>query len=187
MSLYTWIISLQFLLFKKRNSSDKLRDRIVGKIYSLIFNNNMTLSVSFIKGKNNYFADSTSRSVVKNIHTEWSLGSDTVSLLKTKYGLQPDIDLFASHLNNIVPKFCSWYPCPGTFLVDCFNLDWSKFNCFMFPPFRLVSTCLWKIEQDKAKMSKPLSQFGQARLGGSGWCQCVVKAPYYCQKTRQQD
>ena len=141
---------------KKRNSSDKLRDRIVGKIYSLVFNNNMKLSVLFIKGKNNYFADSASRSVIKNIHTEWSLGSDTVSLLKTKYGLQPDIDLFASHLNNIVPKFCSWYPCPGTFMVDCFNLDWSKFNCFMFPPFRLASTSLQKIEQDKAKNVKAI-------------------------------
>ena len=136
---------------KKHNSSDKLRDRIVSKIYNIVFDNNMTLSISFIKGKNDYFANSLSRSVVKNIHTEWSLGSDTVSLLITKYGLKQDIDLFTSHLNNIVPKFCLWYPCPGTFMSDCFNLDWSKFKCFLFPPFRLVSTCLRKIEQDKAK------------------------------------
>ena len=51
-----------------------------------------------------------------------------MSLLMTKYGLQPDIDLFASHLNNIVPKFCLWYPCPGSIVVDCFNLDWSEFK-----------------------------------------------------------
>ena len=36
---------------KKCNSSDKLRDRIVGKIFNIVFENNITLSTSFIKGK----------------------------------------------------------------------------------------------------------------------------------------
>ena len=136
------------LTLKKRNSGDKMRDKIVGRIFDVLFSNNITLSVTFIKGKNNFFADSASRSVLTNTNTEWSLPKDIAQLLK-RYGLCADMDLFASHLNNIVPRFCSWYPCPNSYMVDCFNLNWSGYKCFLFPPFRLIPKCLNKIENDK--------------------------------------
>ena len=121
---------------KKRNSGNKLRDKIVGRIFDIVFQNNMVLSVTFIRGKNNFFADSTSRSVLTNTNTKWSLHKDSITLLIDN-GLSADMDLFASHLNNIVPRFCSWYPCSNSYMVDSFNLKWSGYKC-LFPPFRLI-------------------------------------------------
>ena len=116
---------------KTKSSSDRFRDRLVVKIFEVVFNNNLTVSVSFIRRKHNYFADHASRSLTKNFHTEWGISPDTLTVL-CHNGLNANIDLFASHLNHILPKFCSWYPCPGTYMVDCFNLDWSQFNGYIF-------------------------------------------------------
>ena len=51
---------------KKMSSSDKLHDKVVRKIYKLAFEHNMSISVSFIKGKNNFFADKASRTAFKS-------------------------------------------------------------------------------------------------------------------------
>ena len=51
---------------KKMSSSDKLRDKVVRLIYELAFEFNMSISVSFIKGKNNFFTDKASRSTFKS-------------------------------------------------------------------------------------------------------------------------
>ena len=111
----------------------------------------MKMSMSFIKGKNNCFADYTSGTLKKNIHTELSKDPSTVQLLKTKLGSSTDIDLFASHLNHIVPQFCSWFPCLNAFMIYCFNLNWSEYNGYLFPPFRLISRCLCRIEEYKVR------------------------------------
>ena len=44
------------------------------------------------------------------------------------------IDLFASHLNAKLPRFCSWTPTPGCCHCDAFTYDWELFVPFCFPP-----------------------------------------------------
>ena len=52
-----------------------------------------------------------------------------------------DIDLFASHLTNQLPRFVSWKPDPLSEAVDAFSLQWNKVKCYAFPPFCLLGRC----------------------------------------------
>jgi hypothetical protein len=62
----------------------------------------------------------------------------------------PDVDLFASRLNNQLPRYVSWLPDPGEMAVDAFSIDWSNWFFYAFPPFCLIGKCLQKIKQDLA-------------------------------------
>ena len=140
---------------KKKSSRNKLRDKIVGKIYELIFDNNMEILISHIKGTDNFLADVASRSIVMtNKLTEFSCHKDTVKIIKSFPEFKSTIDLFSSHLNHILPIYASLVPCPGAFITDCFNLCWSDFVGFLHPPPRLIPRCLQKIEQDKVPLIK---------------------------------
>ena len=136
---------------KKKSSSDKLRDRITARIFSLIFDHNMEMHISWIASAQNP-SDKLSRTAVKNYFTEWSCSPDTVHFIKNIPGFCANIDLFASHLNNILPKFCSWKLLPGSFMTDCFNLDWSKYIGFLHSPPRLTGRCLKHINENKVKL-----------------------------------
>ena len=57
-----------------------------------------------------------------------------------------DADLFASSLNAHCERFFSQYWCPGTSGVNAFLFDWSKYNCWINPPFRLIGDVLRHLE-----------------------------------------
>lgn len=63
---------------------------------------------------------------------------------------KPDIDLFASRLNAQVETYVSWRPQPVAKFVDAFNIEWSQFFFYAFPPFCLISRCVQKIVHDQA-------------------------------------
>ena len=152
---------------RKKSSANKIRDRIVGKLFEAAFANDIKVSISFIVGKTNVSADRASRSVfdgpksddqgqghtkiIKNFFTEWSLHRDTVKFIKDLPDFDCNFDLFASHQNNILPRFASWRICPGTEIVDSFQFDWSTVKGFLFCPFRLTQKCLAKLEREKVR------------------------------------
>ena len=47
--------------------------------------------------------------------------------------------------------YCAWRPDPGCTHVDAFSINWSTYAFYAFSPFSLVSRCVQKIIQDKAK------------------------------------
>ena len=61
---------------------------------------------------------------------------------------KPEIDLFASRLNNQLDKYVSWHPDPGAAFIDAFNLDWHNLLFYAFPPFSLIARCLQKCKAD---------------------------------------
>ena len=63
-----------------------------------------------IAGVDNTMADTLSRDYNRNV--EWSLDPDVFVSLCYVFG-HPDIDLFASRLNNKLPLYYSWKPDPG--------------------------------------------------------------------------
>lgn len=63
----------------------------------------------------------------------------------------PDIDLFATNINNKCERYVSWHPDPYCFAVDAFSLCWTDFYFYAFPPFSLVLRSLNKIIADKAE------------------------------------
>ena len=61
----------------------------------------------------------------------------------------PDIGLFASWLNNQVPRYVLWKVDPYAYVVDAFSLEWTD-NYYAFPPFSVNGKVFRKIEQDSA-------------------------------------
>ena len=61
------------------------------------------------------------------------------------------MDLFASRLNHVVPKFVSFKPEPCAWATDAFSLNWHSSQFYAFPPFSIIGKVLAKIKQDEAR------------------------------------
>ena len=104
---------------------------------------------SFIPGRLNIEADRLSRML--NETTEWSLEPRYFRVIGDRFpGL--DIDLFASYLNNKLPRYVSWMSDKNAEFCDAFSLDWSMFYAYAFPPFSLIGRVLQKVQLDRANM-----------------------------------
>ena len=57
----------------------------------------------------------------------------------------PECDLFASRLNTQVSKFASWFPEPGSGVVNAFSILWWDIKFYAFPPFSLIGRTLAKV------------------------------------------
>lgn len=124
-------------------------NELVNRLWHWCKQRDLWLLPNFIKGKLNTTADQRSRCF--HDPTEWSL-VESVFVKAVKLWGFPDVDLFASRINNKVPKYCSWEPDPMSFWVNAFNLNWNQFNlCYIFPPFSLISAVMKKITEDKAE------------------------------------
>ena len=101
------------------------------------------LTASFIPGVENT-ADALSRKF--NYNLEWSLDREVFSRLCIQFG-KPEIDAFASRINNKLPAYFSFNPDPQALAIDAFNLKWDKYM-YIFPPFNLIPRILRKIQED---------------------------------------
>ena len=61
------------------------------------------------------------------------------------------VDLFASHHNKQLPRYCAWRVDPKS-LGSAWDLDWSKEVGWCNPPWELIPQTLAKIKQDRAKV-----------------------------------
>ena len=124
-------------------------DRLVRKIYSLLYSVDARVSLTFVPGVDNILADEKSR-VFTSETSEWSLPPD---IFRTLLDIAPEmeVDLFASHLNNKLPLFCSWVPTPGCMPVDAFTFDCNAKVCFCFPPCSMYLKCLDYIQTTRVK------------------------------------
>lgn len=103
---------------------------------------------SYIPSKENSIADSESR--ITSFETEYSLCIKAFRDITESLGV-PQVDLFASYLNNKCPNYISWKPDPGSLTVDAFSLSWSSFYFYAFPPFTIIGKVLNKIICDQAE------------------------------------
>jgi len=117
-------------------------------IWNWSISRNIWVIADHLPGKLNVVADRCSRQFQDE--TEWMLNRNLFKKITGKFGV-PDIDLFASRLNNQLDRYISWKPDPGAEAVNAFTLDWSKCYFYAFPPFALIGRCLTKIMSDKAE------------------------------------
>lgn len=68
-----------------------------------------------------------------------------------KLQLRPDIDLFASRINHLFPKYVSYRLDPDAFAIDAFSLQWSHLYFNAFPPFSVIPAVLSKIHQERTQ------------------------------------
>ena len=106
------------------------------------------VSVAHIPGKQNLVADFESRRNQRE--AEWRLNKAALQNALSTLNFQPDIDLFASRINYLFPKYVSYRPNPQAFAIDAFSLQWSRLDFYAFPPFSVIPAVLSKIQREEA-------------------------------------
>lgn len=97
----------------------------------------------YLSSSENFDADSLSRS--RSASIEWTVSSTVAMRLFEVFG-EPEIDLFASRLNKVVPNFISWSRDSSAVAVDAFSVSWQQFaRPYAFPPISLMASVLDKL------------------------------------------
>ena len=126
--------------------TSELMDGLARLIWQWCLDRQIFLSAVHIPGTENVVADFYSRNFSDS--TEWTLKQDIFERLCRQYFV-PDIDLFASRMNNQLDTFATWFPEPDAEFVNAFSQSWDEFEPYLFPPFNLVGRVLNKLVQDK--------------------------------------
>ncbi len=105
------------------------------------------LTASHIPGKLNVEADEESRK--HEFRTEWMLKKDIFAHTIMGMGFSPNIDLFASRLNNQLPRFASFRPDPNAEIINAFTIPWDNMDFYAFPPFVCIAKVIQKIVLDE--------------------------------------
>ena len=127
--------------------SDACND-ITHAIWSWCVHNSVWISAAHIPGSLNTEADQESRRI--NTDAEWKLDETSLHDACRQLRFLPDIDLFASRLNNQMNKYVSYRPDPGAVAIDAFSLSWKNLTFYAFPPFSVVGRVVQKIRQERA-------------------------------------
>ena len=135
----------------KFGSQDRTRDKITVWIFQLASDLDIHLTGTHLARTLNSGADSLSRKEVMNERLEWTMAKTDMQFILDSLSFQPDIDLFASHLNFQIKSFCSFRPDPEAMHVNAFTLNWKSWKPYVFAPFNLLDRCLAKIEADKVE------------------------------------
>jgi hypothetical protein len=101
------------------------------------------------RGVDNALADFLSRHRADS--REWALCRPVVSKQFQLWGT-PLIDLFASDRNCQVPMYCSMGADPAALKVDAFQLVWTGWEAFAFPPIALIQKTLNKVRAERASI-----------------------------------
>ena len=127
-------------------SSKSLRlHEIVVQIWEWALAHGNWLSASHIPGVQNVQADKESRK--NDIRTEWMLSDDSFEDILHKLEFCPTIDLFASRINNKLPRFASFRPDPDAVLINAFSVSWTDLAFYAFPPFICIGRVLQKNQE----------------------------------------
>ena len=106
----------------------------------------ITLRAKHIPGERNALADLLSR-MNKVVHTEWTLHQSVVDSLCITWD-KPNVDLFATRMNNRLPVFVSSMADPLALDVDAMSISWKGMYAYAFPPFVMLGRVLEKVPRD---------------------------------------
>lgn len=81
---------------------------------------------------------------------DWKLNPAIFASLDAAWGPHT-VDRFASHSNNLVPRFYSRFSCPNSLGVDCFAHPWKGENNWCNPPFHLIALVLAVLKEQRAE------------------------------------
>ena len=135
----------------KKGARDRVRDKITKAIFELVWGMNSQITATHLAGSLNRDTDSLSRKDFHNERLEWSLPRDIYRDIILQLPFSPNIDFFASYLNNQCPVFCSYKCDPGALYVDAFTMCWKGWLPYTFPPFSLLDRTIAKIKADAVK------------------------------------
>ena len=123
-------------------------NRLGKEIWEWCIQRNIWLSAAHIPGVHNIKADLESRQT--NDNTGWMLDRTLLNNALSQLSLHPNIDLFATRLNNQFPQYVSFKPDPGAIAVDAFSLNLHHLKFYAFPPFSVINAFLQRVREDQA-------------------------------------
>ena len=85
---------------------------------------------------------------------KWMLNPKIFEKISKRYFV-PDIDLFASRLNNQIPNYIAWKHDPGAMYIDAFTCNWFDKQFYAFPSFSIIGKVVQKICTEKATSLSP--------------------------------
>ncbi len=95
--------------------NDRLNTMAV-ETWEFCMSHKVRLTAAHLPSSSNVIADKESRHVYRE--GEWRLNPSSVQSAMTKFKFTPEIDLFASGLNKLFTKFCSYRPNPEAMYID---------------------------------------------------------------------
>lgn len=119
------------------------------RLYAVCRTLGLTLKASWLASLANIWADRLSRDPDR---TDWRLCPRLFARLVARYGPH-ELDLFATSLNALCPRFFSFPASPGCDGIDAFRQNWSAGNLYANPPFSKIPLVLAKIASDAATVT----------------------------------
>jgi hypothetical protein len=107
----------------------------------------ITISREWVPRESNAFTDEISQ---MSIPDDWSICCSYFNWLDIKCGPHT-VDLFSSNENNLCEKLYSLHWCRMSSGVNAFDYDWSKDNCWINAPFRLIGKVWRKLMTQNVK------------------------------------
>lgn len=109
----------------------------------------LSIRAEHIKGTLNTRADWLSRQDIDQ--SEWCLHPQVFRWITQKLGT-PQVDLFASPINNQVPRFYSHFQTQGAEQIDALHVPWPREVLYAFPPTSMINRCLKKARKEKSTL-----------------------------------
>ena len=122
---------------------------LLWRILTWCTRNQVTLKARHIPGRLNVVADKLSR-LGQTIQTEWSLLPEVFQTICNRWR-RPQIELFATRLNNKLPQFVSPVPDPMATAVDSLSLPWEDLDAYAFPPAAILGKVVEKLQDTPCK------------------------------------
>ena len=107
-------------------------------------------SVRHIPGRFNILAGCLSR-MLKPIQTKWSLNQRIANQVFQMMGY-PNIDLFATRLNNRLPVYVSPITDNRALVIGALSMNWDRIHGYAFPPFYTIPAVLNKVCQFQCRI-----------------------------------
>lgn len=130
-------------LQKRGGTKSKILCDLSLKIWNIWLTGHTIPYFKYVTSSENFDTDSLSR--FRSASIEWTISVHIRAQLFVHFG-EPDVDLFASRSNRIVPTFVSWTRDIEAYAVDAFSVSWNEFcRPYAFPPVSLISAVLDKL------------------------------------------
>jgi ribonuclease HI len=134
---------------KQGDTRCTVRNYWAQRLWRFLQKRDLWLTVTHIPGVENIEADEESRYF--RDAAEWGLKPHLVSEIFQRFGT-PTIDMFATCRNTTLPRFASWGPDLNAEVIDCFTVNWGKYDSvYCFPPTPLVGRVIQKMKMDRAR------------------------------------
>ena len=123
-------------------------NRLGKEIWEWCIDRNIWLSAAHIPGFtiSRLISNRDEPTITRN---RWLIGPTRNNAL-SQLSLRPNIDLFASRLNNQFPQYVSCKPDPGAVAVDAFSLNLRYLKFYAFPPFSVINAFRQRVQEEQA-------------------------------------